>query len=807
MTDKWPHLRKIKNKIPEVDKNLDVGLLIGCNCPKAMKPREVITGKSEDPYAVRTLLGWCIVGPTDLADQDNKYSDGECFEGSGSCNRIVAREMGREDREITFVLNQKTTEDVIDPAAVVRMMNLDFAERKDFSPTSLSKEDRQFLAIAEKGIHRAPDRHYELPLPFKNDKVSLPNIKALALHCLQNLKRRFKKPQEKQYREDYVNFMNKLIDAGHAEVAPKETNGRVSYIPHHGLYHRKKGKFCGVFNSAAQYQNQSLNSHLLQGPNLTSVLIRFRQDFVAFTCDIEGMFHQVTVNEEHRDILRFLWWPDGDINQEPQEYRMTVHLFGATSSFGCANFALKATANDHETEFGIEAANFLCDDFYVDDGLKSLATVEEAVALIKNAKKMCKSGGFNLHKFISNHKDVIKSIQESDRGGVKELDLDSGTLPLERTLGGQWCIESDCFQFSIILQDKPCTRRGILSTVSSIFDPLGFVSPLLLQGKFILQDLCSRDPIPDDTRAKWEAWKSELLKLERITIPRCYKPAEFGRVTRAELHHFSDASVKGYGQCSYLRLVDEQQRVHCSFVMSKSRVAPLKPVTVPRLELTATVISVRVRQQIHKAIEYQIDQDYFWTDSKVVLGYINNETRRFHVFVSNRVHEIQDNTSPSQWRYIETKENPADEASRGVKAEELPDSCWIKGPEFLWDREGKWLKSDNQSHAFSISQDDPEVKKTVAMATVTNVQYPSIDERVERFSDWKKARQAVALCLIYFEKLLHKKARDNLQIQVEDLARAERAIICWAQAQAFSEEMKYRKRQRTTLRARVRFTS
>ena len=435
MTDKWPHLTKIKNKIPEVDKNLDVGLLIGCNCPKAMKPREVITGKSEDPYAVRTLLGWCIVGPTDPADQDNKYSDGKCFEGSGSCNRIVAREMGQEDREITFVLNQKTKEDVIDPAAVVRMLNLDFAERKDFSPTSLSKEERQFLAIAEKGIHRAPDRHYELPLPLKNDKVSLPNNKALALHCLQNLKRRFQKPQEKQYQEDYVNFMNKLIDAGHAEVAPKETNGRVSYIPHHGLYHPKKGKFCGVFNCAAQYQNQSLNSHLLQGPNLTSVLIRFRQDFVAFTCDIEGMFHQVTVNEEHRDILRFLWWPDRDINQEPQEYRMTVHLFGATSSSGCANFALKATANDHETEFGIKAANFLCDDFYVDDGLQSLATVEVAVALIENAKKMCKSGGFNLHKFISNHKDVIKSIIESDGAGVKELDLVSGTLPLERTLG------------------------------------------------------------------------------------------------------------------------------------------------------------------------------------------------------------------------------------------------------------------------------------------------------------------------------------------------------------------------------------
>ena len=155
---------------------------------------------------------------------------------------------------------------------------------------------------------------------------------------------------------------------------------------------------------------------------------------------------------------------------------------------------------------------------FVDDGLKSVVTLKEAVTLIKNAKQMCKSGGFNLHNYISNHKDMIKSIPESDRAeGVKELDLDSGTFPLERTLRVQWCIESDCFQFSIVLQDKPCTRRG--NFFSSIFDPLGFISPLLLQGKSILQDLCFRDlgwddPIPDDTRAKWEAWKSELLKLE-----------------------------------------------------------------------------------------------------------------------------------------------------------------------------------------------------------------------------------------------------------------------------------------------------
>ena len=179
------------------------------------------------------------------------------------------------------------------------------------------------------------------------------------------------------------------------------------------------------------------------------------------------------------------------------------------------------------------------------------------------------------------------------------------------------------------------------------------------------------------------------MKLQHISIPRCYKPEDFGHVTKTELHNFSDASTLGYGQCSYLRLIDENGQVHCAFVMGKSRVAPLKPITVPRLELTPAVCSVRISQQIQKELEYNVDEVYYWTDSKVVLGYINNESRRFHVFVSNRIQEVHDHTNSGQWRYVESKENPADEASRGMKAQELQQSRWILGPAFLWKKEDK----------------------------------------------------------------------------------------------------------------------
>ena len=371
--------------------------------------------------------------------------------------------------------------------------------------------------------------------------------------------------------------------------------------------------------------------------DLTGVLLRFRQEPIAVTCDIEGMFHQVRVNPEHRDLLRFLWWEDNDPSKGLVDYRMTVRLFGATSSPSCANFALKETANDFEGEYGEQAAEFIRKDFYVDDGLKSVPTTASAVELVKKVKAMSHQGGFNLHKFSP------RRNQEHPRTeGVKEIDLVLDKLPLERTLGVQWCVESDSFEFNIVLQDKPCTRRGILSTVSSVYYPKGFVAPLMLQGKAILQELCVlnldwNEPVPEEAEMKWERWRMELMKLQSIKIPRCYKPSHFGQVIRAELHHFSDASVQGYGQCSYLRLEDEAHNVHCAFVMVKSRVAPLKPVTIPRLELTAAVCSVRISQQIHRELEYRIDEDLYWTDSKVVLGYLNNESKRFHVYVANRV--------------------------------------------------------------------------------------------------------------------------------------------------------------------------
>ena len=219
---------------------------------------------------------------------------------------------------------------------------------------------------------------------------------------------------------------------------------------------------------------------------------------------------------------------------------------------------------------------------------------------MRQTKEMCTRGGFNLHKFTSNEKEVIESIPVEDRAeGIKEIDLNYDSLPVERALEIEWCIENDVFQFKITLKPRPCMRRGMLSMISSIYDPLGFLAPVLLEGKCLLQMLCKDkvhwdEQISDHIRSRWDQWMSELLHVENLSVPRCYKPANFGNVIKVQLHHFLDASNKGYGECSYLRLQNDIRNVNCAFVMGKARVTPLKTVTIPRLELTAALVSVNV---------------------------------------------------------------------------------------------------------------------------------------------------------------------------------------------------------------------
>ena len=257
---------------------------------------------------------------------------------------------------------------------------------------------------------------------------------------------------------------------------------------------------------------------------------------------------------------------------------MCTHIFGGTSSPSCSNFVLKKAATDNSDKFAQEAAETLLRNFSVDDLLKSTKSAEEVVSVIKNVVQMCAAGGFRLTKFISNHPDVLSAIPEEDgKVGVKVQDLLTGRVPEERALDVLWNTDNDSLCFNINIMEKPLTRRGLLVMLRSIYHPLGLVSPFLLKGRKTIQELCKdsfqwNHPISKKIKQQWLKWKSNLGKQNSIKMARCFKPKNFGNVKHYSLHHFSDASDIGYGQASYLQMVNADGKVHCCLLIAKSRV-------------------------------------------------------------------------------------------------------------------------------------------------------------------------------------------------------------------------------------------
>ena len=472
------------------------------------------------------------------------------------------------------------------------------------------------------------------------------------------------------------------------------------------------------------------------------------------------MFYQVKVAEKHRSFLRFLWWEDSDINESIVDHEMCVHGFGGVSSPSSSNYALRKTASDNQEEYGNDAAETLRRNFYVDDLLKSVNTHEVASKLVDDVRQMCKAGGFHLTKYICNDKEVLATIPEEDRRqGVKNRDLITDSLPTERALGIHWNLEHDYLGFCVHLKETPATRRGMLSTVSSIYDPLGFVAPFILPGRKIIQRLCQGevkwdDPVSCDIRKDWKEWKSYLSILGDITVNRCFKPSNFKSVKEVTLHHFSDASEEGYGQVSYLRLVDTENKIQCAFLMGKSRVALLKFVSIPGLELTAATLSVKISKLIRVELQYNIDKEYFWTDSQVVLGYLQNESKRFKVFVANRIQIIKEHSDVGQWQYVASKDNPADYASRGIigKKRHKIDQ-WFNGPSFLWKDTNEWPPSAKIPEV--DSNNDPEIKR-VAVVNMVGQKQDILSILESQVSGWVKMKRVLALVMLFKSKLLSK---------------------------------------------------
>ena len=775
----WSQFDKIAKELPVCDSNVPFGLLIGANCVKALEPLQIIPSTLNGPYAVLTRLGWCVVGPM----HGERATKLKCNLVKNSlCTQDVCS--GEVKSSHRLIYNDVKDHSISE--ALQSMYNLEFVERNGES-VAPSIEDDRFMKLMRDEV-KMENGHYVLPLPFRSEDINMPDNHGQAVRRCNGIKKRMLK--DEGYRLDYAKFMQNLLDKGYAVESNERPSGRTWYLPHHGLY--QKGKFRVVFDAAAKFQGTSLNNCLIPGPDLTSnlvgVLIRFRKEVVPFVADIESMFYQVSVPEHQQSFLQFLWWPGGDMSAEMQAYKMKVHIFGAVSSPGCANFALRQTASDHR-HLSEAASETLAANFYVDDLLKSVQNNKVASRLAVKTREMCSAGGFNLTKFSAIDTEVLSGIP-AEAIAPPSARREVGEETVERALGVSWNLQSDSFCLRMDFNDSPLTRRGVLSTVSAIYDPLGLASPFLLRARLILQEITKDgkgwdDPLSDHQRAAWEKWRLSITHLSVIEVRRAYK-TEGSPVKDVSIHCFSDASDSGYGAAVYLRTAYEDNRVDSSLVIGKSRVAPTKRITTPRLELVGATVSARLSELVSRELMMTPQPKvHFWVDSEIVLGYIKNESKRFKTFVANRVRAVRDKSEPQQWDYVSTNENPADYASRGIKPEdEAKMEQWLHGPEFLLQQE-----VTQPQVTPSVPDDDPEVQQVTKVLSASVIE-PTLDEELcNRISSYHKIKRVVAT-LMKFADLCRKKTA-TAEIMVEDLDRAEKTLIALAQKRMLKDNPIY----------------
>ncbi|KAI4871708.1 hypothetical protein NFI96_005782 [Prochilodus magdalenae] len=612
-----------------------------------------------------------------------------------------------------------------------------------------------------------------------------------------------KKPEMKTH---FFAFMKNIFERDHAEVAPPLREGKECwYLPMFGVYHRQKpGQIRVVFDSSAQKQGISLNDVLLTGPDLNNsllgVLLRFRRELVAVTADIEQMFHSFIVREEDRDFLRFLWFRDNDSSRELIEYRMRVHIFGNSPSPAVAIYGLRRAAKHGEKEYGSDARHFVERNFYVDDMVLSMPTAAEAIDVLTRTQKMLADSNLRLHKFATNSKEVLEAFPTEDCAkGLKDLHMGVDSITVQRSLGLSWHLKKDIFTFRVAETNKSFTRRGILATVNSLFDPLGFATPVTIQGKFLLRELSSEaldwdTPLPEDRKEEWNTWKKSLHELEHLEICRSYVTSTLSTALRKELHIFSDASIKAVAAVAYLRVIDKNGACHTGFVLGKAKLAPQAAHTIPRLELGAAVLAAEIAEMITSELDLTLDATEFYTDSRVVLGYIYNQTRRFYVYVANRVQRIRKVSSPSQWHYVSTRHNPADHATRSVPAALLSSTTWLTGPAFLSKVEEPSLKEET----FDLIDPDADEEVRSFATTVSSPRSHLGTHRFKRFSSWRSLVRGIASLIHIVQS---HKATENQKTScrswhlctrphtVEELSQAEAAIIKSVQQEAYEEEL------------------
>ena len=522
----------------------------------------------------------------------------------------------------------------------------------------------------------ARNKQYTVALPWKINKHLLPNNYNLALGRLRGLQRKFAKDSD--YFEKYNQVLQDQVERGFIEKVKENRIQNCHYLAHHGV---KKDSVTTpvriVFDCSAKSSNRqlSLNDCLHTGPSfvtdLTQLLLRFRLHKYACVSDIEKAFLMLKLNEEDTEYTRFLWPKNPfDVNSEVDIYKFNVVLFGAT----CSQFLLNATILKHLSMVQDQGTvSTLKRGLYIDNLQMTNDNEEGLLNISHQAQNIFSTANLHLREWTSNSSSIQKQMKLAGLAADNQEQI--------KTLGLLWLTKKDILMLPIksdYLQAN--TKREALSVIASVFDPLGILLPVTIKARQFMQDLWRSnyswdDNLPDVEKERWHEITTNISHCAKISITR--------QVTQSKdvtLHIFSDASTTAYGAAAYF-----VSQGTSKLVMAKAKVAPLKSITLPRLELTAVLLASRLFSFIDEAYKQELNiiKTIIWSDSQITLCWLASQ-KQLPVYVRNRVQEIHKLAPSVEFKYIPTKDNPGDLLTRGVSSNVLMHSLlWWEGPSWL----------------------------------------------------------------------------------------------------------------------------
>lgn len=715
----WPHLANVQLADPAFEKSAPIDLLLGVNEYAHIIQPDIIKGPLGSPCAQKTDLGWILFG------------------------EIQEREVNTSS---LLVMHHQVDLDEM----LKTMWELDSEnERK------LTKEEKLCEEIYEKTHKRNEDGRYVVNLPFKTVKPrSLEgNSKAIAKNRFLQLERQLQKKPE--LKKQYSKVIDEYVELNHAEEIPnKEIENQAVYLCHHAVVRSdsESTPVRVVFDASCKGTNGvSLNDELFVGPvlqqDLRSIVIRWRMHAVCFVSDIKKMYRMVLVAKEHADFQRILW--RNSPTDEIKEYRLLTVTFGTAPAPYLAVKTLRQLAEDEGSEFPV-AARILKEDFYMDDVLSGFDSATEAIEASKELKDILKRGGFELQKWSSNSVEFMKSIEPEDRSTRVQLNLNiDGTI---KALGILWNLANDEFTYNIhipLIPDMKITKRSILSEIQKLFDPLGWIAPCIVTAKILIQKLWLKkldwDEELDGTLSEeWLKIRQDFENVQDIRVDR-WIGSSTKESERIELHGFCDASEKAYASVVYCRIINFDGTITTKLLAARTRVAPVKSVSLPRLELCGAVLLSKLLKHVAKAMRIPANQVYAWTDSSIVLSWLCGEPSRWKQFVANRVVEILDNIHHKQWHHVVSDQNSADIASRGALISDLK-SCklWWEGPE--------WLRQDE------INFTRPNVTRTDLERRNIQVNVKLHEEKIIKFEEFDTLNELLSV-IVYSLRFLRSKTK------------------------------------------------